>query len=375
MTSSTQQDVELQVVTLFQTGTRGEDQRFDILDPWHQPLLATLQWCLANPLVGWVAPCISFRRHTWQHRKQVFAISWTDLADPHTVPVLIIETVAGTRQREWHVAYLPVNLKLADLQFWTHHDGAFEVMDRWRLAHPTLPDVLVFGVGTQLWLRFGGMRDPQPTHGLHLLQRTTRRMVQRASLDGLLQVDSVIPPAEPSDSDYSGDNSDPSSGQRGLPDPLLEFEVHCLDDGYACSTSTAPSLSFRPHLERLSLAQDYSEDNVDLSAGSWVHGESSTTCVPTDDAISTTDSHSLLPLLHGPHVPLDYLRITWISALVRVARPVLDSLIMAPLWPGLMMMSDCDLFLSFWQTWRNLGALMHLCTITASSLIYIPLLR
>ena len=90
MTSSTQQDVELQVVTLFQTGNRGEDQRFDILVPWHQPLLATLQWCLANPLVGWVAPCISFRRHTWLHRKQVFAISWTDLADPHTVPVLII---------------------------------------------------------------------------------------------------------------------------------------------------------------------------------------------------------------------------------------------------------------------------------------------
>ena len=324
MTSSTQQDVELQIVTLLQTGTRGEDQRFDILVPWHQPLLATLQWCLANPLVGWVAPCVSFRRHTWQHRKQVLAIAWTDLADPHTVPVLIIETVAGTSQRDWHVAYLPVNLRLDDLQFWTHRDGPFEVMDRWRLAHPTLPDVLVFGVGTQLWLRFGGMRAPRPTHGLHLLQRTTRRMVQRVPLDDLLRVDYVIPPIEASSSDYSGDNSDPSSGPLSHPDALMEFEVHRPDDGHTRSTTSTTSPSLRPQLECLSLTPDYSEDNVDLSAGSWVHGGYSTSGVPLDDTISTTDSLSLLPLLHVPQCHWTTLRITWISALVRVARPVLD---------------------------------------------------
>ena len=219
------------------------------------------------------------------------------------------------------------------------------------------------------------MRDPQPTHGLHLLQRTTRRMVQRASLDGLLQVDAVIPPAEPSFSDYSGDNADPSSGQHGLHDPLLEFEVHCLDDGYACSTSTASSPSFRPHLECLSLAQDYSEDNLDLSAGSWVHGESSTTCVPTDDAISTTDSHSLLPLLHGPHVPLDYCE----------DNLDLSSGSSGPSGPGLInhgsvvARSDDDERLRSLSViladLAKLGAPMHLCIITASFLIYVPLLR
>lgn len=88
--------VELHVVTLFQSDSDGDDQRFDILVPWHEPVSATLQWCIANPLVGWATPCRSFRRMPWQHQRQVFALAWTDLIEAHHVPVLFIETDVGS---------------------------------------------------------------------------------------------------------------------------------------------------------------------------------------------------------------------------------------------------------------------------------------
>ena len=276
--SSEHADVELQVVTILQSGDGGEDQRFDMLAPWHEPIMATLQWCIANPLVGWAAPCRSFRRWPWQHRRQVLALAWTDLLDPHTVPVLLIETVTGSELREWHVAYLPVQLRHEDVQFWTHRSGPCEIMDRWRHAHPTIPGMLTFAIGSQVWLRFPQEGHPAPVHGLHLLQIGVHRMrsMEGISSSRLFDPDCVLPsvldadvasscslttsttdepdssPLMPSGTmrlSYTEDNTDLSSG-------LVDMLPHRVYD------SESPSVSFDAPIP------NYSEDNLDLSAGS-----------------------------------------------------------------------------------------------------------
>ena len=279
---SEHEDVELQVVTILQTGDGGEDQRFDMLAPWQEPIMATLQWCIANPLVGWAAPCRSYRRWPWQHRRQVLALAWTDLLDPHTVPVLMVETVMGSELREWHVAYLPVQLRLDDVQFWTQRSGPCEIMDRWRLAHPTIPDMLTFTIGSQVWCRFSAAVRHAPAHGLHLLQTGIQRL--RSLTDGsasqLFDPDRVIPAVSdvivigplsdttsttdvpdslrPSSSgtmrrSYTEDNSDLSSG-------LVDMLPHRCEEIVFDPSEVIPNPREQP------LEMGNTEDNVDLNA-------------------------------------------------------------------------------------------------------------
>ena len=260
-----------QVVTILQSGDRGEDQRFDMLAPWHEPLMATLQSCIANPLVGWAAPCRAFRRWPWQHRRQVLALAWTDLLDPHTVPVLVVETVTGSELREWHIAYLPVQLRQDDVQFWAHRTGPCEIMDQWRHAHPTIPDRLTFAVGSQLWLRFPAAPRTEVTSSLHLLQVGVKRL--RSSDDGSshssFDPSAVIPPAPAQALNYSEDNSDLSSGcsldESAIDDPFQPLRVveSVLD---TISTTDLPSPL--PHTPTGDLGLSYTEANPDLSSGS-----------------------------------------------------------------------------------------------------------
>lgn len=244
--------VELQVVTLFQSGPAGDDQRFDILVPWHEPISATLQWCVANPLVGWAAKCQSFRRLPWQHQRRVFALAWTDLIEAHSVPVLFIETDVGSSARDCHVEYLPVQLRLEDLLFWAHRTGPFELVDRWRHVHPTLPNVLTFGLGAQVWLRFSA---PPPVHyapGVAFLQTAAHLKISSESrpYGDWLDPSSIIP-----DQDHDFDWS---------------FSAMSDDASLPLTSSTAtdvgPSLLPQPASDIVWI--DYPEDNSDLSSGS-----------------------------------------------------------------------------------------------------------
>ena len=249
---SEETSVELQVVTLFQSGHNGDDQRFDILVPWHEPISATLQWCVANPLVGWAAKCLSFRRLPWQHQRQVFALAWTDLLEAHHVPVLFIETDVGSSSRDRHVEYLPVQMRLEDLLFWAHRTGPFELVDRWRHVHPTLPNVLTFGIGAQVWLRFSA---PPPVHyasGVVFLQTAARLKASSANrpYGGWLDPSSIIP-----DQDHDFDwNSFVVADDVSFPLTALMF------------TDVEPSLLPQPASDTVWI--DYPEDNLDLSSGS-----------------------------------------------------------------------------------------------------------
>ena len=244
--------VELQLVTLFQSGHAGDDQRFDILVPWHEPISASLQWCVANPLVGWAAPCRSYRRMPWQHQRQVFALAWTDLIEAHTVPVLFIETDVGSSARDCHVEYLPVQLRLEDLLFWAHRTGPFEVVDRWRHVHPTLPNVLTFGLGAQVWLRFSAPPPLQVAAGVVMLQTALH-----------LQPSSTTRPY--------GNWLDPSFViPAGTPDSVWSPTVVCVDAHFSATTSTTTEdgPSSLPFLSDGIVMANYSEDNPDLSSGS-----------------------------------------------------------------------------------------------------------
>lgn len=244
--------VELQVVTLFQSGHDGDDQRFDILVPWHEPISATLQWCVANPLVGWAAKCLSFRRLPWQHQRQVFALAWTDLIEAHHVPVLFIETDVGSSARDCHVEYLPVQLRLEDLLFWAHRTGPFELVDRWRHVHPTLPNVITFGLGAQVWLRFSAPPPAQLAPGVVLLQTAAHLKTS----------------SKPSQ--YGG-WLDPSSINPDLDLDLDWNSFAASDDEHlqlTTSTSNDDEPPFLPHSSTDIVWVDYPEDNLDLSSGS-----------------------------------------------------------------------------------------------------------
>ena len=321
LSGSERATVELQVVTILQSGDRGEDQRFDMLAPWHESPMETLQLCIANPLVGWALPCRSFRRWSWQHRRQVLALAWTDLLDPHTVPVLVVETVIGSDIREWHIAYLPVQLRPDDVQFWAHRSGPCEIMDQWRHAHPTIPDRLTFAVGSQLWLRFPAVARPEDATGLQLLQVKVKR--SRSSDDGALHTsfdpDLVLPDASAPSLNYSEDNSDLSSGcSLGSNDDhnMLDFTFLDSSQVIPCPSEVSDSLSTstttfgsRPYSTRYlpdgSSWVDYTEANMDLSSGSACHD-------PRGDVASLPATNALRdPRLDSLHVILDALAQPW----------------------------------------------------------------
>ena len=243
--------VELHVVTLFQSGSDGDDQRFDILVPWHEPVSATLQWCIANPLVGWATPCRSFRRMPWQHQRQVFALAWTDLIEAHHVPVLFIETDVGSSRRDCHVEYIPVQLRLEDLLFWAHRTGPFELVDSWRHVHPTLPNVITFALGAQVWLRFSAPPPAPLAPGVVLLQTVAR-----------LKTSSTTP--------SHGIWLDPSSVVPACDLVVSDTHSSCDDLGpmWTTSTSTAVDPSSLPPYSEGDVTVDYTEANMDLSSGS-----------------------------------------------------------------------------------------------------------
>ena len=88
-----------------------------------------------------------------------------------------------------------MQLRLEDLLFWAHRTGPFELVDRWRHAHPTLPNVLTFGLGAQVWLRFSA---PPPVHyapGVAFLQTAAHLKISTESrpYGDWLDPSSIIP--------------------------------------------------------------------------------------------------------------------------------------------------------------------------------------
>ena len=147
-------DMNHELMTILQIGDLGEDQRFDMLVPHLEIPPVTLQRCTNNALVGWAILCRTFRRPEWQHVRQTLAIAWTDLIPMGEVPVLLVESTGLSSNRDWHVEYLPINVKREDLTLWTLREGSFALVDEFRYTHPTDPSRLRLEPGSQLLLRF-----------------------------------------------------------------------------------------------------------------------------------------------------------------------------------------------------------------------------